>query len=344
MENYKASHLDTSFGAVSHVYCLNCGKYGHYTKKCLYPIISLGIIGFQWKVKDVNWNLFINYSKKLQNKYLFSSDELKQLNFFYMNISKYKDVPFDEMIKYLFIRRKNSLNYIEFIRGKYNLMDVDYLQNALHFLTLDEKKKIQENDFDTLWHELWDNNYSKNQKEYNESKLKFNTLREGFYIMKNEIKLWVQFDSIIQNSFFHYTEPEWGFPKGRREENEKNIDCAKREFQEETNLKENEYKIIHISPFEETYLATNNIKYRHIYYIAQVYHSSVVAMDSENKCQNMEVGDIQFLSIHEGLEKIRNYNIEKKHSLINLHLHLKLIYENFFALMQNRDNRDNTYK
>jgi 8-oxo-dGTP pyrophosphatase MutT (NUDIX family) len=29
-------------------------------------------------------------------------------------------------------------------------------------------------------------------------------------------------------------EPEWGFPKGRRNYNEKDIDCALREFSEET--------------------------------------------------------------------------------------------------------------
>jgi 8-oxo-dGTP pyrophosphatase MutT (NUDIX family) len=323
------------------IYCSNCGKFGHNTKKCLYPIISLGIIGFKWSVKEINWNLFISYSKKIQSKYLFSTDELKQLNIFYKNVLQYYNTPFDEMIEYLFIRRKNSLNYIEFIRGKYNLSDFDYLQNALHFLTVHEKIKIQNNDFDTLWNELWDSNHNKNQKEYNESKHKFDSLRQGFYIIKNEIRIWIQFDNIIKDTFFNYEEPEWGFPKGRREEDEKNIDSAKREFQEETNLKEEDYKIIHISPQEETYMATNSIKYRHIYYISQIYnsvhHSVSISLDPNNECQNMEVGDIQYLSIHDGLCKIRDYNIEKKHTIINLHLNLKYIYDNFFILMKNID-------
>ena len=28
------------------VYCNNCGKFGHYYRQCLEPIISYGIIGF----------------------------------------------------------------------------------------------------------------------------------------------------------------------------------------------------------------------------------------------------------------------------------------------------------
>ena len=38
----------------------------------------------------------------------------------------------------------------------------------------------------------------------------------------------------------------------------------------ETNIKEEDYNIINICPFEETFMASNNNKYKHIYYIGQV--------------------------------------------------------------------------
>ena len=38
-----------------------------------------------------------------------------------------------------------------------------------------------------------------------------------------------------------YNYPEWGFPKGRKNENETNLDCAKREFIEETGLSNDDF-------------------------------------------------------------------------------------------------------
>ena len=44
-------------------------------------------------------------------------------------------------IKYLLIRRKDTLGYVDFIRGKYPLNNVVYLMNMLNEMTVNEKKK-----------------------------------------------------------------------------------------------------------------------------------------------------------------------------------------------------------
>ena len=44
---------------------------------------------------------------------------------------------------------------------------------------------------------------------------------------------------VFKNVKMNYFEQEWSFPKGRRNFNEFDLDCAIREFEEETNLKEN---------------------------------------------------------------------------------------------------------
>ena len=131
-------------------------------------------------------------------------------------------------------------------------------------------QKIISNDFHSLWIDFWAGEIFINSTEYNDSKNKFELLRTGFINKKNDISIFVNIDILLDNAVKIYKEPEWGFPKGRRNLKEKNIECGKREFSEETNIKEEDYNIINICPFEETFMASNNNKYKHIYYIGQV--------------------------------------------------------------------------
>ena len=50
----------------------------------------------------------------------------------------------NNIIKYLCIRRKDSLGYVDFMRGKYPLFNKEYLMNIINEMTIDEKKRILE--------------------------------------------------------------------------------------------------------------------------------------------------------------------------------------------------------
>ena len=85
-----------------------------------------------------------------------------------------------------------------------------------------------------------------------------------------------------------------------------------------------------MTPLEETYLGTNGLKYKHIYYLSQIKNiNSEIKINKMNDIQQIEVGDIKWLNFEESLSFIRDYNIEKKYILINLHNSLKNIIENF---------------
>ena len=89
-----------------------------------------------------------------------------------------------------------------------------------------------------------------------------------------------------------------------------------------------------MTPMEETYLASNNLKYKHIYYISQIKDNNIVLkIDNNNNSQKIEIGDIKWLSFDEAHKIIRNYNIEKKNILLNLHLNIKYTIENFKILL-----------
>ena len=64
---------------------------------------------------------------------------------------KYENSSF----KYLLIRRKDTLGFVEFLRGKYNINDRNYILNLFKEMTQNEVKRILSDDFDTLWKQLW---------------------------------------------------------------------------------------------------------------------------------------------------------------------------------------------
>jgi 8-oxo-dGTP pyrophosphatase MutT (NUDIX family) len=313
------------------VYCINCGKEGHISKKCLCPIISLGIICIKFNIDDFDFNNIISSTKKIQNNYLFSIDEINKLK---KLKKKIESIDINENIEYLLIRRKNSLNYVEFIRGKYDINNLDYLIKNFNFITTKEKELIKNNDFNFLWKNLW--GIDDNKIEYKDSLEKFTQLKNGFFIKKNDIDIYINLEKIINISILNFKEPEWGFPKGRRNLKEKNIECAKREFEEETNIYTNEINILNISPLEETYLASNNLKYKHIYYVSQIKDKKkFLEISSNNLNQNIEIGDIKWFKFKNALNIIREYNIEKKNILINLHSLINLTIENFNNIFDN---------
>jgi hypothetical protein len=120
-------------------------------------------------------------------------------------------------IEYLLIRRKDSLGFIDFLRGKYNINNKDYILNLLNKMTITEKKMLLDTTFKYLWNYLWGQNISiQYRSEENNSFEKFNKLKIG--IIKDNNKSY-NLESLINESnmnFNNYKEPEWEFPKGRR--------------------------------------------------------------------------------------------------------------------------------
>ena len=83
----------------------------------------------------------------------------------------------------IMVERKDSLAYIEFIRGRYkNPLNYDYIQLLITRMTIDEKDKLLKYDFDHLWNELWihiDTINNRIKKEYQKSKIIFQKLKVG---------------------------------------------------------------------------------------------------------------------------------------------------------------------
>tara|TARA_Y100000816_G_C26051652_1_gene551455 strand:- start:226 stop:900 length:675 start_codon:yes stop_codon:yes gene_type:complete len=211
------------------------------------------------------------------------------------------------------ICRKDTLGYIDFLRGKYNLYDKQYIVDMINQMTISEREKLLNNNFDYLWNELWGSfNVSKYKNEESTSKDKFNLLKTGCYISDEFVCL----KDIIMNNTSNWNEPEWGFPKGRRNYQEKDYSCALREFEEETGYSLNLlHNINNITPFEEIFTGSNYKSYKHKYYLAYMKYND---SDIETIFQDSEVSKIKWKTYDECISCIRNYNLEKKQILKNI--------------------------
>ncbi len=276
------------------IICANCGYKGHVFKECYEPVTSFGIICYRWV-----------YEKK---------DDFVLDNFLQKITTPTTDYP---IVKFLMIQRKDTMGFIDFMRGKYN----NYQSILILFneMTNEEKYRLQTCNFDELWDKLWINHNNKYYKnEYDKAKRKFNNVNIDMYISVSD-KL--------------YNFQEFGFPKGRRNIKESNLECAKREFFEETGYSFSQYTILNDTPFEENFIGTNGIKYRHVYYLARLNNNSLQPkVDISNLNQIEEVQNIGFFSFSDCQNLIRPYDIAKKKILLKVYDYINDIkYRYYFS-------------
>ena len=275
--NNSNTNNTSSSNKLSFNFCNNCGKLGHNYQLCKMPITSIGFIAFT------------------NNNHNHNSD----------NINDDKNIGDKNKFKFLMIRRKDSLGYVDFLRGRYKVNNLEYLQNMINEMTNDEKHRLLNKGFDELWTNLWGCDLGMNNRgEEKLSRDKFNNLRNGISIDNKFINL----ENIIKKSNTNWIEPEWGFPKGRRNNSEKDLDCAIREFEEETGYLYDDMNIIHnILPFEEIFIGSNYKSYKHKYFLAHIEPDK----EPQIKYQETEVSKIEWKTIEECISSIRYYNLEK---------------------------------
>jgi len=296
--------------------CSNCGKYGHKYKCCNEPITSMGIILVKIdgsdKLSENEINMMfdnseekININKKTHGIRCGTAFEM---NLFSLNKNK---------IKFLMIQRKHTLGYCDFIRGRYNPENIDGIIFLFQQMTQHEINKIGSLNFDELWDEFWTPRAkSLHKNEYEHSKNLFIELSSWKH---NSLNL----NFFVDNITPKWNDPEWGFPKGRRNIKENNITCAVREFEEESGIDKSKYKILdNLEPITENLIGTNGIKYRHIYYIGITYDDIMPKIDKTNTHQNEEIGGIGFYTYDDSIKLIRSYHINKKKILTTLYMYM----------------------
>jgi 8-oxo-dGTP pyrophosphatase MutT (NUDIX family) len=244
------------------MYCNNCGGRGHAFKTCKDPITSCGILLLREIYEPM----------KLPND--------------------------PTAVSVMMVRRKDSMAYMEFIRGKYDLDKPDFIKRLISNMTVDEQKRISTEDFDTLWSTMWGQGRDTHSIEYEVSKKQYEALNRS---------------EIVKETPSQYTEPEWGFPKGRRMKGESDLECAVREFWEETNIPAEAYEVLPNVSFTEIFTGTNEVKYKHVYFVALLKNSSLLGSPQKlTTMQRREVSAVSWLSLRQAKNITRPHYSERK--------------------------------
>lgn len=212
-------------------------------------------------------------------------------------------------IYYLMIQRNNTFGFIDIVKGKYNHKSLVVIKNLIHNMTKQERESIKSESFVKLWHKMW----KKHTKICRESQELFEQNRNYFIEIINELE---------NSSHDKWNEPEWEFPKGRKNVNETELSCAIREFSEETGIHKKDINIIeNIFPYEEYNIGTNFKPYKFKYYLAYIADSNI----DISHFQDAEVSNLKWFTYEECLKRIRNYHFEKKENLSKINHLINLI-------------------
>jgi 8-oxo-dGTP pyrophosphatase MutT (NUDIX family) len=219
----------------------------------------------------------------------------------------------DGEIHYLLIQRKDSISYIDFVRGKYSTEFKDTFQILLGEMCEEERTKLLTLDFDTQWDLLWKNHNSRVYIiDYPVAKEKYNKL---------DIKMLVEGSSPCK-----WKETENGIAKGRRFNKEKKIDCAIREFNEETGYNNKEITLLPVLPIEELFYGSNSIAYRHTYYLAEIKTSRIPEIDQNNIHMSGEIKALKWMNFKDTINSFRIYNSAKRSVIYKANNIIKKIY------------------
>lgn len=221
--------------------------------------------------------------------------------------------------EYLMIRRKDTFGYIDFIRGKYSLKNMDQIKDIIDEMSNEEKEKILTYSFEKQWLHMWGNTNSLHHKtEESNSSKRFKQLITGFSNNDEEIKL----RDIIEQSTTNWLETEWEFPKGRKKLYEKDYECALREFGEETGILTRDITLVqNVMPFVESFIGTNYKSYKHKYFLAFIQNNDI----DLTQFQASEVSKLEWKTYDRCVEVIRPYNFEK----INLITRINNVLEKY---------------
>ena len=238
------------------MYCNNCGGKGHLFRMCSDPVLSCGIVLLESAILPV--------------------------------------VP--DTTRLLMIRRKDSMSFAEFMRGKYDPAHTDYVSRLIGNMTIREQKVIVLESFETAWRSVWGDDHL--SADFVVSQQKFSQLNVA---------------DIVANNPSPYEEPEWGFPKGRRIRGESDVDCALREFGEETNIPRESFTVLKNIRIEETFEGLNGIQYKHVYFVALLQKPEMVNLSQRfTSMQRREISGIEWKTWAECENHIRPHHVQRK--------------------------------
>ncbi len=199
----------------------------------------------------------------------------------------------------LLIKMRFTYSFSAFVFSKYNPRDLDAVRKRLDGTTSHEKLLIAKCEFDNMWRHIWmstpDPESGSMYQFYLKCKIKFER-----FIQRDGGK---RLRTILSETTAG--ELQWEIPKGRANPDECEIDAAKRELREETNIETTQYAVLALRPFVYSY-QDDACTYVCKYYLANSHPTVTACMDYNNTNQISEIAGVGWFGEREASHIVRD--------------------------------------
>lgn len=200
---------------------------------------------------------------------------------------------------YLIGRVRDSIPFKEFIKCNIKHHDMHkYISN----MTQEEKWRLANENFNSLLDDVIVNHNSRAYKHYC-------NLTSQFEINRNK------YSQLLNDPSIGLSEAQWLFPKGRKQDGESEMDCALREFEEETHI--NRYLINYYNnwKYEESYQGLDCQTYRTVYFLG--YLDYELFKQIADKIRDKFVTTHMRTSLSEEIYKVKFFSYEAASQKLN---------------------------
>jgi 8-oxo-dGTP pyrophosphatase MutT (NUDIX family) len=196
--------------------------------------------------------------------------------------------PRTQRIEALMVSKRYTYEYCEFISGKPftigKKIPIAKLTYMLNRMTLDEKLDIISFNFDQMWYRICLS--ATKTSLYYHAKNKF----EQIFLVDRGA--WLA--SLILKS--NHAGVIWEIPKGRKNTQESGINCAVREFYEETNIEKKQYNILP-NIYRSYTFEDAGVIYTFMYYIAITHRDITPKINIKNRHQVAEISNVKWMDL-----------------------------------------------
>ena len=208
-----------------------------------------------------------------------------------------------DLKRILLVKKRCTYDYDDFILGRYDKDNEIFMHNMFSGMTLEEKLIVKSMDYGYIWfHKHLNNTHTEfYYKCFNKFATNFPTSEA-----KEKLVSYIDGSTYCGSTLYEY-------PKGRKNnKTEPNIITAIREVEEETTIKESDYRIIpHIKKMVTD--TDRGVRYLCVYYVAILHKPMGTHVKISLKDHCFEISDVSWYTLGEieRLDKNRLYDISK---------------------------------
>ncbi len=183
----------------------------------------------------------------------------------------------------LLVRKRITYAFNLFVHGRYNTKSNQDLIRLFSQMTIAEKLDILSRNFMQIWYRVWLNNTTASEFLVAKNKFEMVFSGDGGARLKKLIAKSATADLI------------WEIPKGKKKKpTEPDLNCAVREFQEETGLALGSYQLFPQARKSYTHI-DQHVKYTNTYFIAYAFADAKINFNLTD--QVAELSGIQWMTI-----------------------------------------------